>query len=96
MIFDPTENGEWVQGAWVAQSGKRPTLDFSTGHDLMVCEMEPHIRFPTDSTEPSWDSLPTISLLLPCCTCIHILSQTFKKKMENGWTTSRIIFQNIE
>ena len=29
------------QGAWVAQSVKRPTLDFGSGHDLMVCGFEP-------------------------------------------------------
>ena len=28
------------RGAWVAQSVKHPTLDFSSGHDLMVREFE--------------------------------------------------------
>ena len=27
----------------MAQSVKRPTLDFSSGHDLMVCKFEPLI-----------------------------------------------------
>ena len=46
-----------MQGAWVAQSVKRPTLDFSPGHDLMVHEFEPHIGLHADSGEPVWDSL---------------------------------------
>ena len=50
-------------GSWVAQSVKRQTLDFSSGHDLMVCEFEPCIRLCADSMEPAWDSL---SLPLPC------------------------------
>ena len=28
-------------GTWVAQWVKHPTLDFSSGHDLPVCEIEP-------------------------------------------------------
>ena len=32
-----------MQGAWVAQLVKHPTLDFSSGHDLTVCETEPHV-----------------------------------------------------
>ena len=27
----------------MAQSVKRPTLDFGSGHDLTVCEFEPRI-----------------------------------------------------
>ena len=49
-------------GAWAAQLVKGPTLDFSSGHDLMVCGIEPHVRLCTDDTEPAWDSL---SLPLP-------------------------------
>ena len=30
------------RGAWVAQSVKHLTLDFSSGHDLMVREIKPH------------------------------------------------------
>ena len=44
------------KGAWVAQSIKCPTFDFS-GHDFMVHEFEPHIRLCADSVEPAWDSL---------------------------------------
>ena len=31
------------RGAWVVQSDKCPALGFSLGHDLMVCELEPHV-----------------------------------------------------
>ena len=32
------------RGIWVAQSVKCLTPDFRSGHDLMVCVIEPHIR----------------------------------------------------
>ena len=41
------------------QSVKLLTLDFGSGHDLMVCEIEPCIGLCTDSTEP------TLGLSLP-------------------------------
>ena len=44
-------------GAWVAQSVEHLTLDFSSGHDLMVCGFEPHVQLCTDSVEPAWNSL---------------------------------------
>lgn len=31
------------RGAWVAQSGKPPALDFSSGRDLLVHGVEPHV-----------------------------------------------------
>ena len=46
-----------LRGAWVAQSVGRLTLDFSSGHDRMVLEIEPHIGLCTNSAEPAWDSL---------------------------------------
>ena len=39
-------------GAWVAQSVERPTLDFGSGRDLMVGEIEPRVRLCADSVEP--------------------------------------------
>ena len=36
------------RGAWVAQLVKHPTLDFGSGHNLMVL---------TDREEPAWDSV---------------------------------------
>ena len=47
----------WIRGAWGAQSVKHPTLDFGSGHDLRVREIEPHTGLHADSTEPAWDSL---------------------------------------
>ena len=43
-------------GTWVAQLVKRQTLDFGSGHDLVVHEVEPRVRLCTDSVEPAWDS----------------------------------------
>ena len=32
------------RGTWAAQSVKRLTLDFGSGHDLTVCKTKPHVR----------------------------------------------------
>ena len=46
----------------MAQSVKRLSLDFGSGHDLTAREFEPHIGLCTDSTEPAWGSLsPSLS-----------------------------------
>ena len=45
------------RSAWVAQSVKRLTLDFGSGHDFAVCGIEPHVRLCADSMEPAWNSL---------------------------------------
>ena len=75
-------------GTWVAQSVEHPTLKFSSGHDLMACEMEPHVRLCTDSTEPAWDSLPLPLSASPLLTLALKNKQTLKKK---SWNTSIII-----
>ena len=41
------------RGAWVAQSIKRPTPDFGSGHDLTLHEIGPRVRFCADSSEPA-------------------------------------------
>ena len=41
----------------MAQSVKHLNLDFSSGHDLNVDELEPDIGLCVDSAEPAWDSL---------------------------------------
>ena len=63
----------------MAQSVKPPTLDFSSGHDLVVHEMEPYIGVCADSEEPAWDSLspslsspPLLTLSLPQSKYINI------------------------
>ena len=44
-------------GAWVVQLVERPTLDFSSGHDLTVREIKPCMGLCADTVEPAWDSL---------------------------------------
>ena len=43
----------------MAQSVKRLTLGLGSGHDLTLCEFEPHIY--TDGAEPAWDSISPFS-----------------------------------
>ena len=46
----------------MAQSVKHPTLHFSSGHDLKVHGLEPHVGLFAESAEPVWDSLsPSLS-----------------------------------
>ena len=52
---------EITWGTWVAQLIKRPTLDFGSGHDLMVPQIEPHVSLYADSLKPAWDS-PSLPL----------------------------------
>ena len=74
-----------MEGAWVAQSVKHLILGFSLGHDLMVHEIESHVRSCVDSMEPAWSSLSLCRLLL------HMLSLSlsqihFKEMRYNGVT----------
>ena len=41
----------------LGDSVKPPALDFSSGHDLMVCGIEPWVGLYADISEPAWDSL---------------------------------------
>ena len=46
----------------MAQSVEHLILDFGSGHDLAVCEIEPLIGLCTDGEESAWDSLsPSLS-----------------------------------
>ena len=38
-------------------SVRRSTLDFGSGHDLMVCGIEPRVELRVYSMELAWDSL---------------------------------------
>ena len=72
-----------VRDAWVVQSVKFPTLDFSLVHDLIVGEIEPLTGLCTDSLESAWDSLsPSLSAPLPlmymCSLSLPLSKQTFK------------------
>ena len=59
------------------------TLDFGSGHDLAVCEFEPHVGLDADSSEPAWDSLSlfiSLSLSLPLpCEQLRVLSFSLSK-----------------
>ena len=46
---------------WVAQSVEHLTLDFSSDHGIMVRDIKPGIWPCTDSTDPAWDSLSSLS-----------------------------------
>ena len=41
-----------------SQPVNHSTLDFDSGHDLMVCGFKPHVGLHADGAEPAWDSLP--------------------------------------
>ena len=59
----------------MAQLVRRLTFGFSSGHDLMVCEFEPHVGLQADSMEPAWDSFsPSLSTppLLALCLSLKI------------------------
>ena len=67
------------RGTWVAHLVEHPTLDFSSGHDLTVCEIETCVRLHDDSTGPAWGSLsPSLSAppLLVCALSLKINKQT--------------------
>ena len=53
------------RGTLVAQSVKHPTLGFDSGHDLMFCELEPHVGLCVASMEAAWDSISVSSSLPP-------------------------------
>ena len=48
----------------MAQSVKLPTLGFSSGHNLTVCEFKPPSGLQADSAEPAWDFL-SVALSAP-------------------------------
>ena len=63
----------------MAQSVKRPTVDFGSGCDLMVREFKPCIRLRAGSVEPAWDSLsPSFSAPPPLAL---YLSNEIKKNL---------------
>ena len=55
----------------MVQSIKCTTPGFGSGHDLMVCEFEPHVGFHVDSVEFAWDFLS--SSLSLCAPPEHVL-----------------------
>ena len=51
----------------MAQSAKHLNVDFNSGHDLTVSEIEPRVRLWADSTEPACDSLSPSAPLPHSC-----------------------------
>ena len=50
----------------MAQWVKLLTLDFSSGHDLVVCGFESWVVLSTDGMKPDWDSFsPSLSAPSP-------------------------------
>ena len=66
----------------MAQSVKPPTLGFSSGHGLMVREIEPYVGLCARSTEPAGDSLSSLSAP-PTPVCMLSLSQKQISKLKN-------------
>ena len=80
--------------AWMFQSGKRPMLDFGSGHDLLVHGFESCIGLHADSAEPAGDSLspplcpsPASCLLAPSLSLSLSLSLKIKKNQKDEWMT---------
>ena len=72
-------------GTWVAQPVERPTLDFGSGHDLVVHEFKPLIELSTVSAEPALDPLsPPLSAPPQLCTHALSLSKISKNILKNG------------
>ena len=51
----------------MAQLIKHSTFDFSSGYDLRVCEIQPHIGLCPDYPEPAWDSFSPSLSAPPAC-----------------------------
>ena len=62
----------------MAQSIQGLTLDFSSGHDLMMGETEAQVGLRADSADPAWDSL---FLSLSLCASLHPLNQSINQSI---------------
>ena len=72
----------------MAQSVKRPTLGFGSGHDLVVRGFEPWIGLCADSAEPAGDSLcPSLSdpasLVLSLSLSLSLKINKLKSQLKN-------------
>ena len=65
----------------MAQSVKHPILGISSGHDLTVHEIEPHVGLQADSAESAWDSLSSLSASL--LLSLSKIEMNFKKEKGN-------------
>ena len=73
----------------MAQSVKHLTLDFGSGRDLTVCELEPHIGLWADIMEPAWDSV-SLSLSAPSLLSLSIFLKINKNKLTGSWVARSV------
>ena len=68
----------------MAQSVEHPPLDFGSGHDLMVHEIEPRGGACAEGPEPAWDSLSlSVCLSSTCTLCLCLSLKINIKKTQN-------------
>ena len=70
-------------GTWVAQSVQCATLDFHSGHDLLVRGFEPGVVLCADGAEPALDPLSPSRCPSHAHTCAHSLSR--KINIRDAW-----------
>ena len=66
-------------GTWQDQSVMHVTLDFGSGHDLYLCEIEPQVGLCADSRKPGWGSLSPSLSIPPLLVLSLSLKINFKK-----------------
>ena len=74
------------RGTWLAQSAKHWALDFNSGYDLTVHEIEPCIRLYAGSEEPAWDSLSPSLSAPPHLFSLPLQNKKFKKTLKKSRT----------
>ena len=79
------QNSLFSSGSWVVQLVECQTLDFGSGHNLIVYEIKPCVGLCADIMEPAWDSL-SASLIAPsllACMLSLSLSLSFSLSLSN-------------
>ena len=79
IVLKKTKTVIW--GAWVVQSVKRPTLDFSSGHDHTVHGIERCVGLGADSAGPAWDPRSPSLSAPPLLTSAHTLCLALSLKI---------------
>ena len=64
----------------MAQLVKCLPLDFSSGHDLMICEIEPRAGLLAHSMEPAWGS-PSLSAPSPLALSLSLSLSLSQNKL---------------
>ena len=67
------------RGTWVAHLVKCPTLDFGSGHHLMVHGFKPCLGLCADSVEAAWDSLSPSLCPCPSPAYAHVCALSVSK-----------------